>query len=214
LRPSIAGTGTETFISFVSEQQEHLLPPAETVSVDLICTNRNLTDQLRIKDVSEATGDSPEFATFQNITRVTTSIRPPLDEGLHWRLLSHMALNYLSLVDVTSLRSVLQLYNFQALYDRQAARANQLRLDAIQDVRSKPMDWLLKGVPVRGISIELDLLETNFSGEGDLYLFAAIINELFALYTSMNSFTKLTVRGVKEGEVYQWAPRLGHQILA
>jgi type VI secretion system protein ImpG len=214
LRPSISGVGSETFVSFVSEQQERLLPPAETVSIDLICTNRNLTDQLRIKDVSEATGDSPEFATFQNITRVTSSIRPPLDEGLHWRLLSHLALNYLSLVDVTSLRAVLQLYNFQALYDRQAARANQLRLDAIQSVRSKPMDWLLKGVPVRGISIELDLVETNFSGEGDLYLFATILNELFALYTSMNSFTRLTVRGVKEGEVYQWAPRLGHQILA
>ncbi len=214
LRPSVAGVGTESFIAFVSEQQEHQLPPAETISVDLICTNRNLTDQLRIKDICEATGDSPEFATFENITRVTTSIRPPLDEGLHWRLLSHLALNYLSLVDVASLRSVLQLYNFQALYDRQAARANQLRLDAIQEVRSKPMDWLLKGVPVRGISIELALMETNFSGEGDMYLFATILNELFALYASMNSFTKLTVRGVKEGEVYQWAPRLGHQILA
>ena len=214
LRPSVTGAGTELFISFVSEQQENLLPPAETISVDLICTNRNLTDQLRIKDVSEATANSPEFATFQNITGVTTSIRPPLDEGLHWRLLSHLALNYLSLADVTSLRSILQLYNFQALYDRQAARANQLRLDAIQSVRSKPMDWLIKGVPVRGVSVELDLVENNFSGEGDLYLFSTILNELFALYASMNSFTRLTVRGVKEGEVYQWAPRLGNQILA
>jgi type VI secretion system protein ImpG len=213
LRPSVSGVGTETFVSFVSEQQENLLPPAETVSVDLLCTNRNLTDQLRIKDVREATADSPEFTTFQNITRVTTSVRPPLDEGLHWRLLSHLALNYLSLVDVTSLRSILQLYNFQALYDRQAARANQLRLDAIQSVRSKPMNWLIKGVPVRGISVELDLVEANFSGEGDLYLFSTILNELFALYSSMNSFTRLMVRGVKEGEVYQWTPRLGHQIL-
>jgi type VI secretion system protein ImpG len=214
LRPSVTGAGTETYVAFVSEQEEHLLPPAETVSVDLFCTNRNLTDQLRIKDICEATADSPEFATFQNITRATASIRPPLDEGLHWRLLSHLALNYLSLVNVASLRSVLQLYNFQALYDRQAARANQLRLDAIQDVRSVPMDWLLKGVPVRGISIELDLVETNFSGEGDMYLFSTILNELFALYTSMNSFTRLTIRGVKQGEVYQWAPRLGYQILA
>ncbi len=214
LRPSISSSGTEMFITFVSEQEKNIMPPAETVSVDLMCTNRNLPEQLRIKDVSEATADSPEFAAFGNITRVTPSIRPPLDEGLHWRLLSHLALNYLSLADVAALRSVLELYNFQALYDRQAARSNQLRLDAVQGVRSEPMDWLLKGVPVRGTSVELDLVETNFSGEGDLYLFATILNELFALYASLNSFTRLTVRGVKHGEVYQWPPRLGNQILA
>jgi type VI secretion system protein ImpG len=214
LRPSVAGVGTDTFVTFVSEQEEQILPPAETVSIDLACTNRNLPSQLRVNDICAATADSPEYATFRNITRVTASIRPPLDEGLHWRLLSHLALNYLSLVDVKALRSILELYNFPALYDRQAARANQLRLDAIQNVRSKPMDWLVKGVPVRGTSVELDLLEDNFSGEGDMYLFSTVLNELFALYTSINSFSRLTVRGVKQGEVYQWAPRLGYQILA
>ncbi len=178
-----------------------------------MCTNRNLAQQLRINDVCEATANSPEYATFRNITRVTASVRPPLDEGLHWRLLSHLALNYLSLADVKALRSILEIYNFQALHDRQAARSNQLRLDAIQNVRSGPMEWLIKGVPVRGVSVELDLLENNFSGEGDLYLFSTILNELFALYASINSFTRLTVRGVKQGEVYQWPPRLGNQIL-
>ncbi len=213
LRPSVTGVGAETFIAFVSEQEEHILPPSETVSVDLMCTNRNLAQQLRINDVCEATANSPEYATFRNITRVTASVRPPLDEGLHWRLLSHLALNYLSLADVKALRSILEIYNFQALHDRQAARSNQLRLDAIQNVRSGPMEWLIKGVPVRGVSVELDLLENNFSGEGDLYLFSTILNELFALYASINSFTRLTVRGVKQGEVYQWPPRLGNQIL-
>jgi type VI secretion system protein ImpG len=67
---------------------------------------------------------------------------------------------------------------------------------------------------VRGTSVELDLLEDKFSGEGDMYLFSTVLNELFALYTSINSFSRLTVRGVKQGEVYQWAPRLGNQILA
>lgn len=214
LRSSVTGPGTETYIAFVSEQEEHILPPAETISVDLTCTNRNLPEQLRIEDIREATAESPEYTRFRNVTRVTASIRPPLDKGLFWRLLSHMALNYLSLVNTESLRSILELYNFAALYDRQAARANQLRLDAIQSIRSRPADRLFRGVPVRGVSIELDLVENNFSGEGDMYLFSTILNELFALYTSINSFSKLTVRGVKQGEVYQWAPKLGNQILA
>jgi type VI secretion system protein ImpG len=40
-----------------------------------MCTNRNLAQQLRINDVCEATGNSPEYATFRNITRVTASVR-------------------------------------------------------------------------------------------------------------------------------------------
>jgi type VI secretion system protein ImpG len=185
----------------------------ETISLDLTCSNRELAHALRVNDIREATADSPEFATFQNITRVTASVRPPLTQGLHWRLLSHLALNYISLAGAEALRTVLELYNFQALSDRQAARENQLRLDAIQKVRAAPLDWLSSGVPLRGTSVEMDLLETNFSGEGDMYLFAGILNEIFALYASMNSFTRLTVRGVKQHEVYEWAPRLGRQIL-
>jgi len=214
LRSSVAGPGTDTFITFVSEQEVNVLPPAETISLDLTCTNRHLTKQLRIGDIQAATADSPEFASFKNISQVTPSVRPPLDQGLHWRLLSHLALNYLSLVDAVSLRSILEVYNFHALVDRQAARENQLRLEGIQVVRSAPMDWLVKGVPVRGTSIDVDLDENSFAGEGDLFLFATILNELFALYATINSFTRLTVRGVRLGEIYQWAPRLGRQILA
>jgi type VI secretion system protein ImpG len=213
LRDAVAGEGTDTYLAFVSEQEAHVLPPAETISLDLTCTNRRLPDLLRIGDISAPTQQSPEYATFRNISGLTPSVRPPLDRGLHWRLLSHLALNYLSLVSAEALRSVLEVYNFHALVDRQAARENQLRLEAIQRVASRPMDWLFKGVPVRGTAIDVELLESGFSGEGDLYLFATILNELFALYASVNSFTRLTVRGAKQGEVYQWPPRLGRQIL-
>ena len=59
----------------------------------------------------------------------------------------------------------------------------------------------------------MELQEDQFAGEGDLYLFANVLNEVFSLYATINSFTRLTVRGVKMGEIYQWAPRLGRQIL-
>jgi type VI secretion system protein ImpG len=214
LRPSVGGEGTDTFMAFVSELEVGMLPPSETISIDITCTNRNLPAHLRVGDISEPTGNSPEFATFRNVTGVTGSVRPPLDQGLHWRLLSHLSLNYLSLTSTQALRSILEIYDFKALYDRQAGRENELRIDSIQGIRAAPMDWLMGGVPIRGTSIELDLLETDFPGEGDMYLFACILNELFALYATLNSFTRLTVRGVKEGQVYQWAPRLGRQILA
>ena len=53
--------------------------------------------------------------------------------------------------------------------------------------------------------------EDSFAGEGDMYLFAMVLNEFFALYASLNSFTELHVRGTRFGEVYDWTPRLGQQ---
>jgi type VI secretion system protein ImpG len=55
--------------------------------------------------------------------------------------------------------------------------------------------------------------EDNFAGEGDMYLFASLLNEFFALYVTLNSFSQLTVKGLKYGEVYTWPPRIGERSL-
>ena len=101
--------------------------------------------------------------------------------------------------------------NLQAFYDQQAARENEQRLEGIRSITYKPSEWIVRGAPIRGRSIQMEMDEDCFAGEGDMYLFASVLNEFFALYATLNSFTKLTVRGVRRGEVYQWPRRLGHQ---
>ena len=59
----------------------------------------------------------------------------------------------------------------------------------------------------------MTLDEENFAGEGDMHMFADVLSEFFALYASINSFTQLTVRGTRRGEVYVWPRRLGRQIM-
>lgn len=213
LREAVVGDGTETYVSFVNLNQETVLPQTETVVFQLICTNRALPGKLRVGDIQAPTANSPEFAQFRNITKVYPAIRPPLGKDLYWRLISHLSLNYLSLNSVKGLQGILGLYNFLSFQDRQAGRANERRLEGIGDVRSEAEDLLFHGAPVRGTAIALDLLEDHFAGEGDLYLFATVLNEFFSLYASLNSFTQLTVRGIQQGEVYQWLPKAGQQIL-
>jgi type VI secretion system protein ImpG len=210
---AVVGEGTDTYISFVSADQKFVVPPTETISIDLVCSNRNLASRLKVGDVSVATSGSPEFARFRNITGVSRSLRPPLGRGLHWRLISHLSLNCISLRSVEALRGILELYNYQALYDRQAARENILRLEGLVSLQSRPVERLVRGSPVRGTSVLLHMSEQNFAGEGDMYVFATLLNEFFALYATMNSFSELTVRGTKFGEVYRWPPRLGRQAL-
>lgn len=210
---AVVGEGTDIYVSFVSADQKTVVPPTETISIDLTCSNRNLPARLKVGDVSVATTTSPEFARFRNITPITRSLRPPLGKGLHWRLISHLSLNYLSLTSIEALRGILELYNYQAVYDRQAARENILRLEGLVSLSAKPVERLVGGAPVRGMSIQLEMNEQSFAGEGDMYLFATVLNEFFALYASLNSMTELTVRGTKFGEQYKWPPRLGQQAL-
>ncbi|MNH47814.1 hypothetical protein D3C73_1573100 [compost metagenome] len=54
--------------------------------------------------------------------------------------------------------------------------------------------------------------QQGFANEGDLFLFASVLNEFFALYASLNSYHELVVKST-QGEVYQWAPRMGQQPL-
>lgn len=212
-RESLVGEGVDIYISCVAIDGEIAVPSTEVISIELTCTNRRLPDKLHVGDICVPTNDSPEFASFTNITKPTTSVHPPLDGGLHWRLISHLSLNYLSLLSVEALRGILELYNFQVYYDQQAARENEQRMEGIVSIDARPGDWILRGAPIRGRLVEIEMDEEKFAGEGDMYLFASVLNEFFAMYCSMNTFTKLTVTGKRRGEVYSWPRRLGQQIV-
>jgi type VI secretion system protein ImpG len=212
VNPSVVQQGVDTYIAFVTATEEVTLPPVETISLELTCSNRNLAGELKLGEIRVATGNSPEFATFENITVVTSSFPPPLEAGLHWQLISNMSLNYLSLANVEALRIILSAYDFGAYYNTQAALESKLRREGLAAIKTRPVDVLHYGTPIRGIRTHIDMLVSKFAGEGDMYLFASVLNEFLALYASINSFHQLEVE-TEEGEIYLWRPRQGQQNL-
>ena len=124
-----------------------------------------------------------------------------------------MAINYVSLASVDSLRTILSTYDFRAFFDRQAERASKQRMDAIERVHVVPADSFYKGSVMRGLHTVFSLRESHFAGEGDMYLFASILNHFLALAANINSFHRLEVRGVQHGEIYQWPAMMGQQPL-
>jgi type VI secretion system protein ImpG len=213
LQSSVVDERIDTYLSFIDSQGEDAHPDVETISVELTCTNRRLPEGLRLGDINAATESSPTFAAYKNITVPRPSIAPPLHGDLHWRLISHMSLNYLSLISVEGLRGILELYNFQVIRDQRAARANVLRMEGIQSVAAEPRDFMVRGAPVRGNHVTIEMLEDHFASEGDLYLFGGILDEFIGLYATLNSFTQLTIKGMQRGEVYTWPCRTGRQPL-
>jgi type VI secretion system protein ImpG len=213
LRPSVVDDRVDAYVSFVDQSGTDLPLEAETVMFGLTCTNRRLPEALRLGDIKVATDSSPAFVQFRNITIPTPSVAPPLGGELHWRLISHLSLNYLSLVDVSALRGVLELYNYRALRDPQAARSNARRLEGLHAIRSEPANALVDGALVRGSAITLDVLEDRFSGDGDLYLFATLLNEFLSLHGTLNAFTQFNVHGLQSGETLSWPHRIGRDLL-
>ena len=213
LKPAPVGSGTETYLSFAPQVVSGQMPPVETVACDLTCTNRNLSEKLRPGDINSPTSESPAFAEFSNITRVTPTVAPPLEDRLLWHLISHQSVNYLSLTRIETLRTVLSVYNFGALIDRQVARAHQLRLEGLKNLRVHPGEILRHGATYRGLEIELDMQEDRFAGDGDMFLLASVLNHFLGIYATLNSYTRLRVRGAQKGTSYQWPPMLGSQPL-
>ena len=184
----------------------------ETLSIELTCTNQNLPRRLALGDICQPCEGMPEALTFRNIGVATPNYPPPLRHDFLWQLIRHLSLNYLSLRDIQTLRTLLATYDLPRYHDPQAARTSRRRLDALRQIRQQPVDRLLRGLPVRGIRSELTLDTDGFLGEGELFLFASVLNEFFALYSSVNAYHELHVIS-SQGESYRWTPRLGQRPL-
>ncbi|MDY7532742.1 type VI secretion system baseplate subunit TssF [Pseudomonas sp. Bout1] len=207
-RASLHSTGMDTWLS-VNQRRAH---DPETLSVELTCTNHNLPRLLQVADINQACEQTPEFLSFRNITAATPSFAPPLDTDFLWRLISNMSLNYLSLTDINALRVILETYDLPRYHDRQVEKISRRRLAALQSISHQPVDRLHRGLPFRGLRVDLTIDPEGYLGEGDVFVFASVLNEFFALYASLNSYHELRVIST-QGDVYLWPPRMGQQPL-
>ena len=210
---AIVGEGTDVFVTPISGGDVEGASDIETLSMELTCTNRQMPTRLGLGDISVASSNSPPFAKFKNITKPTGSVTPPLGDDLHWRLLSHLSINYFSLLEVESLRSLLTLYNFRARVDRQAENAHRLLLEGLLKISSAPATRMFMGSPVRGLDVEIEVNEESLGGDGEAFLLGSIMSEFFAQYVSLNSYSRLKVRGIKRAEVHEYTARAGRRVM-
>ncbi|RKI43073.1 type VI secretion system baseplate subunit TssF [Corallococcus sp. AB004] len=203
----------DVFLSLGSPRDATPSLADETLSIDLTCTNRSLPARLQVGDLSAPTASSPTTARFRNIVAVTRPVRPPVGSELHWRLLSHLSLNQRSLLEPGALQAVLSLYNFQATADQPTARANELRVGSLREIKGQPVTRFLRGAPVRGVQVTAELDEVGFTGPGDAFLFGCILDEMFASQVSLNSFSEFVLRLQPSQLEYRWSPRNGRQMI-
>jgi type VI secretion system protein ImpG len=200
--------GMHAFLGIGSVQGTRPLIDEETLSIELLCTNRSLPEQLGVGDVCIPTAETPAGVPFRNITPVTRPQRPPLGTELSWRLVAHLAAARRSLADIEALRTMLETYNFQLESDHPVGRANQARIEAIQSVTHKTVTRVVRGAAVRGTRYTLTLDQTAFASEGDAFVFGTVLNHVFATHAPANSFSELELLLKPRNTVLKWTADL------
>ncbi len=208
VRQSPAKRGMDVYLS-IAYQGDEGLPQLEILSIDLLCTNGPLPENLQLGDICHPTSTSPEFVSFKNIRPMTPNILPPLGSNLLWKLLSHLSLNYLSLADARNLKALLDLYIFSESRDRASVFANKKRIAGIEQVRAVPRDRLVNGAPMRGQEIEIKLRYDHFASEGDLFIFGSVLDHFLGSYSAINTYTQLKIEETIKGDIYLWPAKVG-----
>lgn len=215
-KTSLFHHGFDHFISFIladGKSPESYLLKDEVASVSLICTNRDQPLRLHSGDICIPAGKKTATAAFHNITKPSTPLWPIQDGNLHWSLLSCMNLNYLSLLDLDTLKKILHIFDLPGLQHPQLARLSQQKLDAIERIDTHPVDHLFKGLPVRGLATTLYINPQPFVCEGEIFLLGTVLSYFFSLYASVNSFHELSIINTRTQERYTWADRTGQHAL-
>lgn len=213
VKQAISGERLDRLISFVREDELSLINIGETISARLLCSNGTAPSELAVGDISIPSNTVPSYVRPTNVIRPTEPRYPVVDGTLQWQLISALSLNYLSLQNIEALRTILHAFDFAARVDRQNERSALRRLEGIERIQSQTSDRLFKGRPVRGMRTVLQIRESKFASEGEMFLFATVLAEFFALFATINSFHELVVEGLDAGEVYQWTARVGNQPL-
>ena len=207
--------GTEMYISLVDAGGAAAKTAAETMTVRCSCTNRDLPSRLPFGNEQgdfELEGGSA-VKRIITLQKPTDTLRPPLRKGLQWRLISHLSLNYLSIVEEGrgALQEILRLYNFtdSTPLERQISGISKLgsKRHFARVISEHGISF------ARGIRVDIEFDEEMFAGSG-VFLFASVLEYFLGLYASLNSFMQLVARTKQRKEVLrEWRPRAGQRIL-
>jgi type VI secretion system protein ImpG len=211
--------GTEVYLSLVDTGFNPNVPAVETMVVHTTCTNRDLPGRLPFgnRDCDFEVESAAPLSRVRALKNPTATLRPPLRHAAHWRLISHLSLNHLSIVggekdeSPEALREILMLYNFM---DSSATRKQIAGVEKVASRRVVRQTGSRIGSGfVRGIETTIEFDEEQYVGSG-IFLFASVLERFLGLYSSVNSFSQLVAKIKQhEGNLKRWPPRAGQQVI-
>lgn len=207
IRPSALDRGYDHYLSLPYAPQAD--PRPLTLSARLTCTHGHLPEGLRLGDINEPTDRSPARVGFRNITSVTPYSPPVFDSALLWRVLSHLNANHLSFAHDNQLQDLLSLYLPSRHTAGQYHAAARRVVESVERIEVEPARRIVRGMPVQGSEVTVQCRGDHFPGQGSLFLFGTVLDELLAGTTALNTFSALTLVDTVNGETLKWPAKIG-----
>jgi type VI secretion system protein ImpG len=148
------------------------------------------------------------------LRRPTPCYRFEAGNGAHWRLVSHLALNYARLTEagLADFQKMLTLYDLprSPISQRQIGGVVGLEHGMVRAwVRTMPASTLMPGIAIR-----MTVDEEAFVGSS-LYVFAQVMDRYFAMNSQLNCFTQLELVSEQTGqEIIKCPPRTAEKTRA
>lgn len=212
--PRTGYIGSELFLSLVDPAEAPYRSDLRQLSIQTLCTNRDLP--ILLPQGEGHGGFSLDIAApVEDIRCVRGPSRPYAmlaDGSIAWRLISHLALNHLSLVDTPAHEGAGALREMLLLYTRSGDASARRQIEGLKSVK---VGTVVARLPFpgpicfgRGLEIELEVDESAFEGSG-AFLFGSVMEHFLARHASLNSFTQTSLRSLTRGTIMNGEPRCG-----
>ena len=206
--------GTEVFLSVSDARGRPVDAEIAQLDVQALCTNRDLPIRIAFgkgRTDFQLEGSAP-LEGIRCIAGPSTPRASPAFGDAAWNIISHLSLNYLSLVEADPSQGARMLRELLALYTDPKDSAAARQIEGVMHVGYAPV---VRRIPIpgpmsfaRGLEITLTLDDAAFEGAGVLIL-GSVLERFFARYVSLNSFAQTRVRSATRGELKRWAVRTG-----
>lgn len=216
--PRSSYVSNEIFIAIVDSNEAPYKSELRQLGLETLCTNRDLPLQLPIgigkTDFSIQTG-----APVESIRCLSGPTKPRPSNAYKdtaWKLINHLSLNYLSLVNTNEKEGATALRSLLSLYGDNSDLSVRKQIEGVLFIQSKPIVRRINTAgPIvfgRGLEITLTVDEAAFEGSG-VFLLGMVLEQFFAQFVSLNSFTETVLKSSDRGEIMRWPTRLGQRQL-
>ncbi|KGE10130.1 type VI secretion system protein ImpG [Burkholderia gladioli] len=201
--------GSETFIALVDGKDAPYATSLRQLGLRLLCTNRDLPLHMPVgKSYTDFTLDTDAPVASIRCVAGPTRPRAPVATGeTAWRLISHLQLNYLSLLEDEGEQGAASLREMLGLYHDEFDAAARRQVEGIRQASARPVT---RRVPVpgpitygRGLEITLTCADAAFEGSS-AFLLGSVLQHFLARYVSLNAFTETVLRTQERNEVARW----------
>jgi type VI secretion system protein ImpG len=207
--------GSEVFIQLVDPQEAPYSGNLRQLAVMALCTNRDLPMLMQVGRSNEL-----EFAGSFPVKRVaivrspSRPVSPVMQAGLGWKVIDHLAQNYLSLSDGQPQKTATALREMLALYAMHADESSQSQLRGLRGVHTKPITRRLPlPGPIafgRGLEVTLEVEKDAFHGHS-AFAFGAMMSHFLARHVNVNHFIETVLSFSGKGESMRWEARCGQR---